>query len=128
MRWYLKVNPIELDVPEAIKALEDIRAKGWEDYLILPTEFGFNVLRGLEELLKDPDHTNGFYQILNEKGKRPTRPKVSITGTRAVYNDLMIFWSPEAEVSTFYYREDSDLDLIKKFGIKDPVIIIKCST
>ena len=127
MRWYLKVNPTELGVPEAIKALEDIKTKGWEDYLILPTESGFNVLRGLEELLKDPDHTNGFYPILNEKGKRPTRPKVSITGTRAVYNGLMIFWSPDAEVSTFYYREDSDLDFIKKFGIKDPVIIIKCS-
>jgi hypothetical protein len=127
MRWYLKVNENEICVTEAMEALEDIKAKGWQDYLMLPGNMGFNILRGLEEHLSDPDHPSGLYSILNGSGKRPTRPKVNITGYMATFKGLIVVWSPEAKVSNFYYREDSDLDIVSKFGLKDP-ILIKCST
>lgn len=127
MRWYIKINETELDVQEAMETLEDIKTKGWKDYLMLPGDTGFNVLRGLEEFLSDPDHPSGLYPILNGSGKRPTRPKVTISGPRATFKGLMIVWALDARVSNFYYREDSDLDLIEKFGLKDP-ILIKCST
>ena len=127
MRWYLKINSEELDIPKAIETLSDIKSKGWQDYLILPGNSGFNVLRGLEEFLGDPDHSNGLYQIRNSHCGRPCRPKISITGTKAVFNCTLIVWSPDANVSSFYYRDNKELDYIEKFGLKDP-ILIKCST
>ena len=127
MRWYLKVNSEELEASKAMETLEEIKAKGWKDYLILPGDSGFNILRGLEDLLGDPDHINRFYEVRNSHGGRPTRPKVSVTGTRAVFNGLMIVWSSDVNISSFYYHNDKELDYIEKFGLKDP-ILIKCST
>lgn len=125
MRWYLKINIQEIDAQEAMKTLEDIESKGWQDYLMLPGETGFNLLRGLEEHLRDPDHINGTYQIRNSHGNRPSRPNILISGTKAVFGGLMIVWSKSAEISNFYYREEKELDYAEKFGLKNP-ILIKC--
>jgi hypothetical protein len=123
MRWYLKINNEELSIPEAMNLLEDIKSKDWQDYLILPGESGFNVMRSLEEILKDPEHVNQIYQVVDSQGHSPTHYAVAITGTKATFNGLMMDWSDAANVTSLYFRDNKELDYIEKFGLKNPILI-----
>jgi hypothetical protein len=124
-RWYIKTNSEELTALEAMKELDYAKNNGWQDYLILPTKTSFNILRGLEEFLGDQNHSNGLYQIFNERGKRPTLQRINIFNLKATYSGVMMTWAPDAKVLSFYYQKESDLDLVKRFGLKNP-ILIKC--
>ena len=123
MKWYLRINVTELNTLEAMKLLEDIKIKNWQDYLVLSGEDGFDVLRGLEEFLGDPSHHNGLYQIRNDNNIRPCLRSVLISDEKAIFNKVIIRWSSDIQASCFYYNDDKELDYIEKFGLKDPILI-----
>lgn len=128
MKWYLKINKAELDASEAMKKLENINNnKNWQDYLIIPGESGFNILCSLGDLLLDQDHYSKMYQIRDAHGEQPCQYSVSIEGTMAYFRNIPISWDKESNTFCCYYNNDEELDYIKKFGLKDP-ILIKCYT
>jgi hypothetical protein len=125
MKWYLKINDVELDAREAMKKLEDINNKNWQDYLIISGESGFNILCSLGDLLLDQDYSTKMYQIRDAHGEQPCQYSVSIEEASAYLKGILILWDKVSNTFCCYYNSDEELDYIKNFGLKDP-ILIKC--